>query len=66
MKPVKSLEFDPSGFDEADVAIIKIKSQEFLRHIEEIEKLPEKDQQVLTSLLDAYIKKYKFEQLAHA
>jgi transcriptional regulator with XRE-family HTH domain len=52
--------------NEADVAINKIKSQELLKHIEEIEKLPEKDQLVLTSLLDAYIKKYKFEQLAHA
>ncbi len=52
--------------DEADVAINKIQSRELLKHIEEIEKLPEEDQQVLTSLLDAYIKKYKFEQLARA
>ena len=52
--------------DEADVAINKIKSRELLKHIEEIEKLPKKDQQVLTSLLDAYIKKHKFEQLARA
>jgi hypothetical protein len=52
--------------DEADVAINKIKSRELLKHIEEIEKLPEEDQVVLTSLLDAFIKKHKFEQLARA
>ncbi len=52
--------------DEADVAINKIKSRELLKHIEEIEKLPKADQQVLTSLLDAFIKKHKFEQLARA
>ena len=52
--------------DEANVAINKIKSRELLKHIEEIEQLPEEDQQVLTSLLDAFIKKYKFEQLARA
>ncbi len=52
--------------DEANVAINKIRSRELLKHIEEIEQLPEEDQQVLTSLLDAFIKKYKFEQLARA
>ena len=46
--------------DEANVAINKIKSRELLKHIEEIEQLPEEDQQVLTRLLDAFIKKYKF------
>ena len=51
---------------EANVAINKIKSQELLKHIEEIEKLPEKDQLILTNLLDAYIKKHKFEQLAQS
>ena len=52
--------------DEADAAINKIKSRELLKHIEEIEKLPKEDQKVLTSLLDAFIKKHKFEQLARA
>lgn len=52
--------------DEANVAINKIKSQKFLKHIEEIEKLPEKDQLILTNLLDAYIKKHKFEQLTQS
>lgn len=52
--------------DEADVAINKISSQELLKHIEEIEKLPEEDQRILTNLLDAYIKKHKFEQLAQS
>ncbi len=52
--------------DEANMAINKIRSRELLKHIEEIEQLPEEDQQVLTSLLDAFIKKYKFEQLARA
>ena len=51
---------------EANVAINKIKSQELLKHIEEIEKLPGKDQLILTNLLDAYIKKHKFEQLAQS
>jgi transcriptional regulator with XRE-family HTH domain len=50
--------------DEADVAINKISSQKLLKHIEEIENLPEEDQRILTNLLDAYIKKHKFEQLA--
>lgn len=52
--------------DEANVAINKIKSRELLKHIEAIEQLPEEDQKVLTILLDAFIKKYKFEQLARA
>lgn len=47
-----------------DVAVNKIKNQELLKRIEEIESLPEEDQRVLTNLLDAYIKKHKFELLA--
>lgn len=50
--------------DEADVAINKVKSRELFKHIEEIEKLPKEDQQMLTRLLDAFIKKHKFEQPA--
>ncbi len=49
-----------------DMAVNKISSQELLKQIEEIEKLPEEDQRILTNLLDAYIKKYKFEQLAQS
>ena len=52
--------------DGADIAVGKIKSQELLKHIEEIEKLPEEDQRVLTNLLEAYIKKHKFEVLAQS
>ncbi len=48
------------------MAVNKISSQELLKQIEEIEKLPEEDQRILTNLLDAYIKKYKFEQLAQS
>ncbi|MFH2091166.1 MAG: hypothetical protein ABIJ31_02280 [Pseudomonadota bacterium] len=48
------------------MAINKIKSRELLKHIEEIEKLPKADQLILISLLDAFIKKHKFEQLARA
>ena len=50
--------------DEDDVAVNKLSNQELLKCVEEIEKLPEKDQKILTSLLDAYIKKHKFESLA--
>ena len=50
--------------NEANVAINKITNKELLKRIEEIENLPDKDQQILTHLLDAYIKKHKFELLA--
>ena len=50
--------------DEDNVAVNKLSNQELLKCIEEIEKLPEEDQKILTSLLDAYIKKHKFESLA--
>lgn len=52
--------------DDKNIAVNKIKNQELLNRIEEIEKLPEEDQRVLTNLLDAYIKKYKFELLAQS
>ena len=48
------------------LAINKIKSQELLKYIEKIEKLPGKNQRILTNLLDTYIKKHKFEQLAQS
>lgn len=52
--------------DDTNTAVNKIKNQELLKKIEEIESLPEEDQRVLTNLLDAYIKKHKFEVLAHS
>ncbi len=50
--------------NEADLAVNKIKNPQLLKKIEEIENLPEKDQETLTILLDAFIKKRKFEALA--
>ena len=47
-----------------NAAVNKIKNQDLLKRIEEIETLPEEDQRVLTNLIDAYIKKHKFELLA--
>lgn len=52
--------------DDADTAVNKIKNQALLKKLEEIENLPEEDQRVLTSLLDAYIKKHKFEVLVQS
>lgn len=52
--------------DDADTAVNKIKNQALLEKLEEIESLPEEDQRVLTSLLDAYIKKHKFEVLVQS
>ena len=46
------------------MVVNKIKNQELLKRIEEIEKLEDDDQRVLTILLDAFIKKRKFEVLA--
>lgn len=50
--------------NENNVAVNKIKNQKLLKHIEEIEQLEDEDQHVLTVLLDAFIKKRKFEVLA--
>ncbi len=49
--------------NDSDTAVNKIKNQKLLEKLEEIESLPEEDQRVLTNLLDAYIKKHKFEIL---
>lgn len=49
---------------EGDVAVNKLSNRELLKCIEEIDKLPKEDQKILTNLLDAYIKKHKFESLA--
>lgn len=50
--------------NENNVAVNKIKNQELLKRIEKIEQLEDDDQRVLTILLDAFIKKRKFEVLA--
>jgi len=52
--------------NENNVAVNKIKNQELLKRIEEIENLEDEDQRVLTVLLDAFIKKRKFEVLAQS
>ena len=49
--------------NETDTAVSKIKNQALLKRVEEIENLTENDQKVLTVLLDAFIKKRKFETM---
>lgn len=49
--------------NESNTAASKIKNQTLLRKIEEIDNLSEDDQRVLTILLDAFIKKRKFEAM---
>ncbi len=52
--------------NENNLAVNKIKNQELLKHIEEIETLEDEDQHLLTVLLDAFIKKRKFEALVQS
>ncbi|MEA3305878.1 MAG: helix-turn-helix transcriptional regulator, partial [Candidatus Omnitrophota bacterium] len=49
--------------EEKNVAVNKIKNQELLHKIEEVNELPEKDQHAIISFLDAFIKRRKFEEL---
>lgn len=42
----------------------KIKNPKLIERVEEIEELPEDYQEILVSVLDSFIKRYKFEQLA--
>ena len=42
----------------------KIKNPKLIERVEEIEELPEDYQETLVSVLDSFIKRYKFEQLA--
>ena len=51
--------------EEKNVAISKIKYQELLHKIEEINGLPEEDQDTIISFLDAFIKRRKFEELVN-
>ena len=51
--------------NDKDTAVGKIKNQELLSQLEEINNLPEPDQETVVSFLDAFIKRRKFEQLIH-
>ena len=52
--------------NKSDLAVSKISNNDLLECIEEIENLSSEDQQVLTTLIEAFIKKTKFEQLAQS
>jgi len=51
--------------EEENIAINKIKNQELLHKIEEVNGLPEEDQHTIISFLDAFIKRRKFEALVN-
>ena len=51
--------------DDKEAAVGKIKNQELLHQLEEINNLPEGDQGTVVSFLDAFIKRRKFEELVH-
>ena len=42
----------------------KIRDAELIDQVVQIDTLPEKDRQILKSLLEAFIKKHQFEELA--
>ncbi|MCP4720213.1 MAG: helix-turn-helix transcriptional regulator [Desulfobacteraceae bacterium] len=44
----------------------KMKNAQLIERIEEIEKLPVEYQDTLISVLDSFIKRHKFEELAHS
>ena len=50
--------------DTKNVAINKISNQELLEQMEEVNQLSQEDQTILVALLDAFIKRRKFEKLA--
>jgi transcriptional regulator with XRE-family HTH domain len=52
--------------DEKHAAVGKIKNQELLNQLEEINDLPEEDQKTVVSFLDAFIKRRKFKELVHS
>jgi transcriptional regulator with XRE-family HTH domain len=52
--------------DDKNAAIGKIKNQELLNQLEQINDLPEEDQKTVVSFLDAFIKRRKFEELVHS
>ena len=49
--------------EEKNLAVGKIKNRELLHKIEEVNGLPEEDQNIIISFLDAFIKRRKFEAL---
>lgn len=51
--------------NDKDTAVGKIKNQKLLSQLEEINNLPEMDQETVVSFLDAFIKRRKFEKLIH-
>ena len=51
--------------NDKDAAVGKIKNQNLLHQLEEINNLPEEDQETVVSFLDAFIKRRKFEELVH-
>jgi transcriptional regulator with XRE-family HTH domain len=52
--------------DDKNAAVGKIKNQELLNQLEQINDLPEEDQKTVVSFLDAFIKRRKFEELVHS
>ncbi len=51
--------------EDKEATVGKIRNQELLHQLEEINNLPEEDQETVVSFLDAFIKRRKFEQLVH-
>lgn len=51
--------------DDKEAAVGKIKNQKLLKQLEEINDLPNDDQETVVSFLDAFIKRRKFEELVH-
>ena len=51
--------------DEKHAAVGKIKKQELLNQLKEINDLPEEDQKTVVSFLAVFIKRRKFEELVH-
>jgi len=43
-----------------------MKNAQLIERIEEIEKLPTEYQDILISMLDSFIKRHKFKELAHS
>ncbi|MDY7038850.1 MAG: helix-turn-helix transcriptional regulator [Thermodesulfobacteriota bacterium] len=52
--------------NEGNTAIGKIKNQTLLHQIEEVNNLPDEEQQTVISFLDAFIKRKKLEELIHS
>ena len=52
--------------DDKNAAVGKIKNQDLLNQLEQINNLPDEDQKTVVSFLDAFIKRRKFEKLVHS